>query len=152
MDLATVPIVSLTDKPERLAAAIGASFRNFGFAMVRDHGIDPQLIDEGWRLTREFFALPEAEKRALFLPDSAGAHGYTPFGREIAKNAPAHDLKEFWHIGRDLPAGHPLLCPSMPPNSGPRRPPVLLRPSARSMRPLKPPVRRSCRTSPPTLV
>ncbi|MEY3658900.1 MAG: hypothetical protein RL425_1661, partial [Pseudomonadota bacterium] len=36
----------------------------------------------------------------------AGQRGYTPFGTEIAKDAAHVDLKEFWHVGRDLPAGH----------------------------------------------
>ena len=107
--LASVPLISLDDDPARLPSALGTSFRAFGFAMVRNHGIDEGLIAEGWRLTREFFALPEAEKRAYFLPDTAGARGYTP----------THDLKEFWHIGRDLPPGHPLLSPSMPANIWP---------------------------------
>ena len=122
MDLASVPVISLADEPAALAAAFGSSFRRFGFAMVGDHGIDLRLIDEGWRQTRAFFALPESEKRRYFLPDSAGARGYTPFGRETAKGAPAPDLKEFWHIGRELPAGHPLLSPSMPPNVWPTAP------------------------------
>src|SRR3546814_1809024 len=34
--------------------------------------------------------------------------GDTPFGTEIAKGATEVDLKEFWHVGRDLPAGHRL--------------------------------------------
>ena len=122
MDLTQVPVASLADAPARFSAEIGASFRQFGFAMVRDHGIDAALIAEGWRLSREFFALPDAEKRAYFQPDNAGARGYTPFGREIAKGAAAHDLKEFWHIGRDLPPGHRLLSPSMPRNIWPARP------------------------------
>ena len=37
-----------------------------------------------------------------------GARGYTPFGQEQAKDAEVFDLKEFWHVGRDLPADHPL--------------------------------------------
>ena len=37
-----------------------------------------------------------------------GARGYTPFGTEKAKDAQVHDLKEFWHVGRDLPSGHAL--------------------------------------------
>src|SRR5690606_24814540 len=32
--------------------------------------------------------------------------GYTPFGKEHAKNAEVHDLKEFWHVGRSLPPHH----------------------------------------------
>ncbi|MBA3055177.1 MAG: isopenicillin N synthase family oxygenase [Sphingomonadales bacterium] len=122
MNLAALPVLSLADEPERFAAEIGASFRAFGFAMVRDHGLDPDLIARAWRLTEEFFALPEAEKRSYCLEGMGGARGYTPFGREIAKGAAAHDLKEFWHVGRDLPAGHPLATASMPPNIWPARP------------------------------
>ena len=122
MPLSTLPVITLAGDPANLPGQLGASFREFGFAMVCDHGIDPALIDRGWRLTRAFFALPEAEKLRCFDPAQAGARGYTPFGREIAKGAEVSDLKEFWHVGRDLPAGHPLRGPSMPPNVWPDRP------------------------------
>ncbi|MFZ3484738.1 isopenicillin N synthase family dioxygenase [Sphingomonas sp. 3-13AW] len=104
-----VPLVSLADQqndPEGFAQAFGGSFQRFGFAMVADHGIDPALIDRAWALTEEFFRLPEEEKRAYHTPGGGGARGYTPFRTEIAKNAKVTDLKEFWHIGRELPAGH----------------------------------------------
>lgn len=104
-----VPLVSLADQqndPEGFAQAFGGSFERFGFAMVADHGIDPALIDRAWALTEEFFRLPEEEKRAYHTPGGGGARGYTPFRTEIAKNAKVTDLKEFWHIGRELPAGH----------------------------------------------
>lgn len=122
MPLTTLPVLSLADEPAAFSAAIGASFRTFGFAMVRDHGIDQDLIDRAWHLTEAFFALPEAEKRSYFTPELSGARGYTPFGREIAKGAKVSDLKEFWHVGRDLPEGHPLLNASMPHNIWPSRP------------------------------
>ena len=38
--------------------------------------------------------------------NNGGQRGYTPFGKEHAKDSPVHDLKEFWHVGRDLPFGH----------------------------------------------
>jgi isopenicillin N synthase-like dioxygenase len=88
---------------------------------VKDFGIDEALIARAWQLTEAFFALPEEEKRRYFNPDIAGARGYTPFGTEIAKDAKAHDLKEFWHVGRDLEPGNPLED-SMPPNVWPKRP------------------------------
>ncbi|MGE3693200.1 MAG: isopenicillin N synthase family dioxygenase [Novosphingobium sp.] len=121
MPLEALPVLSLETEPERLSDELGQSFRQFGFAMVRDHGIDPALIARGWELTRAFFDLPEAEKRAYFMDGLAGARGYTPFGTEVAKGETAHDLKEFWHVGRDLPPGHPLAT-SMPPNVWPARP------------------------------
>ena len=121
MNLATLPVLSLESDPAALSRDLGESFRTFGFAMVKDHGLDPDLVARGWELTRAFFALPDAQKRAYFVPGQAGARGYTPFGTEIAKGAKAHDLKEFWHVGRDLPPGHPLAA-SMPPNVWPSVP------------------------------
>lgn len=119
---ASVPVISMTDlDPEAFSRAFGDSFSRFGFAMVADHGLDPVLVDRAWALTRAFFAMPEAEKRALLIPGQGGARGYTPFGTEIAKGAKHVDLKEFWHIGRDLPAGHPL-AKSQPNNVWPDRP------------------------------
>ena len=32
-----------------------------------------------------------------------GARGFTPFGVEHAKDNPTPDLKEFWHVGQELP-------------------------------------------------
>jgi isopenicillin N synthase-like dioxygenase len=121
MTLSTLPVLSLADDAASFSKAIGDSFKSYGFALVKDHGIDAALIDQAWKLTEQFFALPEAEKRSYFDPAIAGARGYTPFGTEIAKGAKAHDLKEFWHIGRDLPEGSPL-ADSMPPNVWPAQP------------------------------
>ena len=121
MTLSTLPVLSLADDAASFSTAIGDSFKSYGFALVKDHGIDAALIDQAWKLTAEFFALPEDEKRSYFDPAIAGARGYTPFGTEIAKGAKAHDLKEFWHVGRDLPEGSPL-ADSMPPNAWPSRP------------------------------
>lgn len=122
MSLTSLPVLSLTMPKAEFAQAIGDSFKTFGFAMVKDFDIDRALIDRAWELSQEFFALPEEEKRSYHNPAIAGARGYTPFGVEIAKDAKAHDLKEFWHIGRDLPEGSPLADASMPPNVWPQRP------------------------------
>ncbi len=121
MPLTTLPVLSLADDSAAFSKAIGDSFKTFGFAMVKDFDIDRALIDRAWQLSEQFFALPEAEKRSYHNPAIAGARGYTPFGVEIAKDAKAHDLKEFWHIGRDLPEGSPLAS-SMPPNVWPAQP------------------------------
>ncbi len=106
-----VPPLSLalaTSDPEGFAADFGASFERFGFAVVEDHGIDPALIERAWALTGAFFALPVETKRAYLIAEGGGQRGYTAFGTEIAKDADKHDLKEFWHVGRDLPQGHPF--------------------------------------------
>lgn len=98
--------VSLDQPLEGLAGELGRSFEQFGFAVVRDHGIDAALIARADAMMRAFFALPVDVKRQYHRTGQAGARGYTPFGVEQAKGALVQDLKEFWHVGRDLPAGH----------------------------------------------
>jgi len=117
MNLDTLPVLSLADDPAALARDLGASFQRFGFALVKDHGLDPALTQRGWALTEAFFALPEAEKRRWHVAGGGGQRGYTPFGTEIAKGAAVHDLKEFWHVGREAPTD-----PVMPANVWPDHP------------------------------
>ena len=105
---AAVPLISMSLPADRFAQDFGGSFERFGFAMITDHGIDPDLIADAWAKAKQFFALPEATKRAYHIAGGGGARGYTPFGTEIAKGAKEVDLKEFWHVGRDLPEGHRL--------------------------------------------
>lgn len=113
--------ISLADAdrdPEGFARAIGGSFERHGFAIVADHGIPATLIARAEAQARAFFALPDTEKHRYHVPGSGGARGYTPFGIETAKGATRHDLKEFWHIGRELAPGH-RFAPVMPPNIWP---------------------------------
>lgn len=100
--------VSIARPLEEVAEELGHSFEEYGFAVIRDHGIPQELIDRAEALSKEFFALPEEVKKAYHIPGGGGARGYTPFGTEKAKDANVHDLKEFWHVGRELPEGHPL--------------------------------------------
>jgi isopenicillin N synthase-like dioxygenase len=109
------------DDPSTFAAALGHSFGRHGFAVVADHGLDQARIDAALADARAFFALPDAEKRRFRVPGGKGQRGYTPFGVEAAKGAEHSDLKEFWHVGRELPDGHPL-APVMPPNVWPETP------------------------------
>jgi len=86
---------------------LGASFARYGFAVICDHGLPQDRIEAALERARSFFALPERLK-LNYKVGLAGQRGYTPFGVETAKGHTHHDLKEFWHVGRDLPAGHPL--------------------------------------------
>ena len=100
--------VSIARPLSEVAGELRQSFAEYGFAVIRDHGISADLIARAEEMSKAFFALPEDVKRTYILKNGGGARGYTPFGTEIAKDAQVHDLKEFWHVGRDLPAGHEL--------------------------------------------
>jgi isopenicillin N synthase-like dioxygenase len=104
-----MPDISLAaGDSQKIADALGNSFKSYGFAKVIDHGLDPALVKEAWRLSKRLFDQADEVKRRGFDAAIAGQRGYTPFKTEIAKGATHHDLKEFWHVGRTLPVGHPL--------------------------------------------
>jgi len=85
---------------------LGAAYANHGFVIITDHGIPQPLIDRFLGMYKTFFAWPDTDKRRYHIAGSGGARGYTPFGVETAKGSRHFDLKEFWHVGRELPQGH----------------------------------------------
>jgi len=105
-NIASVSLKDADRDPESFAEKLGRSFEEYGFAIIADHGIPDELIHRAEDKAKAFFALPEETKRNYLISGSGGARGYTPFGIETAKGLKAHDLKEFWHVGRDLPEGH----------------------------------------------
>ena len=106
--IASVSLKDAERDPQGFAEKLGRSFEDYGFAIIADHGIPEDLIHRAEEKAKAFFALPEEVKRKYLIEGTGGARGYTPFGIETAKGARAHDLKEFWHVGRDLPPGHPF--------------------------------------------
>jgi isopenicillin N synthase-like dioxygenase len=97
--------ISPTSAADRDAfvAELGAAYREWGFAGIRNHGIPQAQIDAAYEVFKNFFALPDEAKTKYRLPGSGGARGYTAFGVETAKDSKHFDLKEFWHIGREIP-------------------------------------------------
>ncbi|HRD26744.1 MAG TPA: 2-oxoglutarate and iron-dependent oxygenase domain-containing protein [Caulobacter sp.] len=102
---------------DAFAEALGASFRRYGFAVLSDYDLDQARIDAAIDAAKRFFALPEDVKKQ-YAVGKGGQRGYIPFGIETAKGADHFDLKEFWHMGRDLPPGHRFEA-QMPPNVWP---------------------------------
>jgi isopenicillin N synthase-like dioxygenase len=84
--------------------AFGRSLREHGFGVVAEHPVSRPRIERAFALCEAFFLRPDAEKRALIVPESRGNRGYVPFGGERAVGAKLADLKEFFHIGQERPA------------------------------------------------
>lgn len=82
---------------------IGKAYRKYGFCCISNHGISPELIQQAYKSFELFFSLPEDVKLKYHIKGSGGARGYTPLKVETAKNSEFADLKEFWHIGREIP-------------------------------------------------
>ena len=91
-----------TDR-DAFVAELGAAYQEWGFCGIRGHGVSTALVDAAYDAFKRFFALPAEVKLRYHVKGSGGARGYTPFGVETAKDSQYPDLKEFWHIGREIP-------------------------------------------------
>ncbi|MDB4946643.1 MAG: Oxidoreductase [Labilithrix sp.] len=110
MSASSIPVVSLADYLHGDAAArarfvgtFGEALQELGFVSVKDHAIDPSHIRAAYDVVRAFFARPLEEKKASVVEGSGGNRGFVAFGAEHAKNRKVGDLKEFFHLGRELP-------------------------------------------------
>ena len=81
-----------------------SGLKDYGFVVLTDHTVDQSKVDKAYEYVHEFFQLPIDTKLKYYSDKVAGQRGLTPFGREHAKGNPNPDLKEFWHVGRELAA------------------------------------------------
>ena len=99
----TLDIRRFDSDRDAFVAELGAAYREWGFCGINGHGISDELINGAYGVFKAFFALPDEVKKKYHVPGGGGARGYTPFGIETAKGSKHFDLKEFWHIGREIP-------------------------------------------------
>lgn len=78
--------------------------KEYGFIVLKDHTVEQNKVDEAYEYLHQFFALPSEQKMKYDDQGGGNQRGYTPFKKEHAKDNPNPDLKEFWHVGRDLAA------------------------------------------------
>lgn len=108
-----VPVLSLgsythgsaTDQ-HRFVDNLFSGLKEYGFIILKDHDVKPELLGQAYDILEKFYALPLEVKEKYIAKAIGFQRGYTPFGKEHAKDSPVMDLKEFWHVGRELPAGH----------------------------------------------
>ena len=84
------------------AQRLGDAFSQIGFVGLAHHGIAGDLRARALKVTEAFFALKPETKAKYEILGGAGARGFTPFGIEVAKDQSIPDLKEFWHVGREV--------------------------------------------------
>ncbi len=127
----SIPVVNLEhytqgDESQKQAfiKALGDGLRELGFVAVEGHGVSKDLIDRNYAAFKALFGLDEDTKKKYERPEHGRQRGYTSFGVEHAKGTAKADLKEFWHVGRELESDHPL-SERMPPNEWPDELPQL---------------------------
>jgi len=97
----TVQALSLSSPSSEFTHELCHSLKQTGFARIIDHGIDTQRLRNAYQTIKRLFDLSEQSKQQCTLKD-LGVRGYTGFGKEKAKGQTQGDLKEFWHIGKEL--------------------------------------------------
>jgi isopenicillin N synthase-like dioxygenase len=136
----SLPILDLSDftsgEPERRAsfvARLRETAHHVGFFYLRGYGASPAQIDAVLQATRDFFALPDAQKHAVHMAQSPHFRGYTAAGDEITRGA--RDWREqidigaersLWAQDADAPAWTRLQGPNQWPTGLPQLKPTLL--------------------------
>ena len=97
----------------RVAAEIDAACRSHGFFYVVGHGVEPAVRERLDRLSRQFFALPDAAKAEIAMEKGGRAwRGWFPVGGELTSGKA--DRKEGIYFGAELARDHPRVARGVP--------------------------------------
>jgi len=100
--MSQIPKISLKNlikNDQDTISTLSTALSNHGFFVITDHSIPHSLFDQAYEYSKKFFDLDILKKNSYSFRESAGARGYTPFGKETALGETVPDLKEFWHHG-----------------------------------------------------
>lgn len=97
----------------KCAHEIDSACRQSGFFRITNHGVSRELRERLDKLSREFFALNNAEKSKCAMPLAGSAwRGWFGVGDELTSGVP--DRKEGLYIGEQLPASDPRVVARTP--------------------------------------
>lgn len=100
-----VPTLSLADYSsethrDEFIHSLYESIQDYGFVVIKNHGISHEVIQQAYELSKKLFDLPEKTK--ISYEGESGQRGYIAFGKETAKGHNTPDIKEYWHIGPEI--------------------------------------------------
>ena len=106
--MTNIPSVDLADflsddtvRKQKFVDEIGNAYSEIGFASIKNHFLNDELMTDLYKEVKSFFALPENVKCQYEIEGLGGQRGYISFGKEHAKGKKEGDLKEFWHFGQE---------------------------------------------------
>ena len=125
----TIPSLDLSDfhkgnteAKQRFVQTLGEAYNNIGFVAIQNHFLDSEKQERLYAAIKRFFSLFDDVKRKYEQTGIAGQRGYTAKGKEHAKGRNTGDLKEFYHVGQELPTAE-LLEEGYPANVWPEEVP-----------------------------
>ena len=89
------------DARQEFLRTLADAARTVGFFYIKGHGLDTEH-QRVLRLSKQFFALPQAQKETVAMLNSPHFRGYTKLGSELT--AGKHDMREQFDIMREEPA------------------------------------------------
>lgn len=106
LDLST--FVSGTESVKaQFVVELGKALEEFGFVSIVGHGIKRSISRAAYEASAAFFDLSNDVKCQYENRLNGRQRGYTPIGKERAKDHTHADLKEFWHTGAQDAVGLP---------------------------------------------
>lgn len=111
---------SIQNRDKNTIAELKQALTSHGFFTITEHGISDEVLEDSYKLSKDFFSLSSEIKNTYAHPEKAGARGYTPFGKETAVGEKTPDLKEFWHHGPviddtfDIRISENIVVPELP--------------------------------------
>lgn len=105
---AALPVINFAllsgsqQQKQQVLETLSQAARDVGFFYLINHGVDRQLSDAVQQVSRQFFALPQADKDAVAMANSPHFRGYNLAGVEITRSQP--DFREQFDIGAEREA------------------------------------------------
>lgn len=110
-----IPVLDLDDfesgdvqKRMKFVQDLGSAYHDIGFVALKNHGLSDDLCNKLYGTVQSFFRQPDEIKQKYEIEGLFGQRGYTGKGKEHAKGRTTGDLKEFYHVGQDVPPNDEL--------------------------------------------
>ena len=104
-----IPMLDLSDflegSPElknKFVKDLGFAFESIGFVAIKNHGYLVENQNRLYHSIKLFYELPDEVKLRYDGSHTGGQRGYTGKGKEHAAGRKVGDLKEFFHIGKEI--------------------------------------------------
>jgi len=90
------------EKKQAFVNDLGHAYESIGFVAIKNHGYLHESQEELYASIKDFYQLPDEIKIKYDGSHTGGQRGYTGKGKEHAAGRNVGDLKEFYHVGKEI--------------------------------------------------